>query len=296
MVKAVLLLSLLLPGIAAAETALFEVYFLPLQEAETIVKSQLSPSGTIASLPSRRILLVNDDARYVDRARALLKRLDAPAQQYSANLELVSLSDEQARSIRADARLPGGWIRIVLAESNQQISARKRFSLHLTSNRQGIIESGTIKPYLQQTRQWLAGYGVINRHSVELVPITSGFYATVQPAGEGMVSVRIVPWVRNQRANSGTEGNSEVLIDLSPANAPRQAPNAPVRLNANPAMNRNQAIEMVGAATEVTMPVGETVTIAANNEEAKLLGDALFSSGSSIDKKSFAIRLRIEQR
>jgi len=290
MVREVLLLSLLLPGIAAAETALLEIYFLPLQEAEAIVKSQLSPSGTIASLPSRRILLVNDDARHVDRARVLLKRLDAPAQQYSANLELFSLSDEQARSIRTDARLPGGWIRIVLAESNQQISARKRFSLLLTSNRQGIIESGAIKPYLQQTRQWLAGYGVINSHSVELVPITSGFYATVQPAGEGMVNVRIVPWMRNQRANSGTEGNSEVLIALGAANAPRQAPNT------NPTMNQNQAIEIVGAATEVTMPVGETVTIAANDEEAKLLGDALFSSGSSINKKSFAIRLRIEQR
>jgi len=38
---AVLLLSLWLPVIAAAETATFEINYLPLQEAEAIIKSQL---------------------------------------------------------------------------------------------------------------------------------------------------------------------------------------------------------------------------------------------------------------
>lgn len=290
MVKAVLLLSLLLPGIVAAETALLEVSFLPLQEAEAIVKSQLSPSGTIASLPSRRILLVNDDASHVDRARALLKRLDAPAQQYSANLELVSLSDDQARSIRTDARLPGGWIRIRLSESAQSASSRKQYNLLLTSNRQGTIESGIIRSYHQQVRQWLAGYSVITVNSTELIPITSGFYATVRPAGDGMVNVQIVPWMRQQKSDRGRQGNAEVLVD------PGAQQTAPVRLNRNPVARQNQSIEMAGAATEVTIAVGETITIAANDEEAELLGDALLSSGSSISKKSFAIRLRIEQR
>ncbi|MDT8375675.1 MAG: secretin N-terminal domain-containing protein [Mariprofundaceae bacterium] len=286
---ALLLLSLWLPGIALAETAIFEIHYLPLQEAKTIVKSQLSKSGTIAALPSRGILLVNDDARHIDQARRLLKRLDAPATQYTATLELLSLNEEQARFIKTSARLPGGWIRIVLAESAQSASSRKQYNLLLTSGRQGSIESGIIQPYRQQTRQWLAGYGIIAVNSVELVPITSGFNATAAPAGEGMVNVRIVPWMREHREDSGREGNTEIVINPGAANAP-------VRLNANQAMHRNQGIEMAGAATEVTIAVGETVTIAASNEEAGMLGDALLSGGSSGSKKSFAIRLRIEQR
>ena len=297
-VRILLLLSLCLPSVAIAETAVFEINFLPLQEAEAVVKSQLSPSGTIVSMPSRRILLVTDDAGHIDRARGLLNRLDAPAQQYSANMELFSLSDEESRTIKTDARLPGGWIRVSLAGSSQYASSRKQYSLHITSNSKGSIETGTIQPYHQLTKQWLAGYGVINTHSVELVPITSGFHATVQPAGEGMVHVRIVPWMRNQRGNSGIRGNTEILIDLGATRTPQQAPNsnAPIQLNANPTMHHDQIIEMAGAATEVTIPVGETITITANSEEAELLGDALLSSGSTVGKQSFAIRLRIEQR
>jgi len=228
-----------------------------------IIASQLSPSGTIATLASRRIVLVSDDSGNVEQARALLKRLDVAARQYSVNLELFSLSDDQARSTRAEARLPGGWIRVAVAASRQHASTRSQFSLRLTSGSEGSLESGTIQPYRRQTKQWLAGYGVIRTNSVELIPITSGFYATVRPAGEGHVNVRIVPWMR---------------------------------LNSSPDTNQNRIIEMAGAATEVTIPIGENITIAATDEEASLLGDAMLASGSSTGKRSFAIRLSVEQR
>jgi len=296
--KLLLVGSLLLPLSALAETAVLEINYLPLNEAESIVKSQLSPSGTVTAMPSRRIIVVNDRASNIQQAKALLKRLDVQAVQYSANLELMTLDDEQSRSIRTSAQLPGGWTRVSMNDSQMHASSRKQFTLYLTSGSEGSVESGTIQPFHQQTKQWLAGYGVINAHSVELVPITSGFHATVHPAGKGMVTVRIIPWMRNQRGNDGLQGNTEVLVDLGATNAPRQAPNGaePIRLNANPAPNQNQVIEMAGAATEITIPVNETITIAANSEEAELLGDALLSSGSTIGKKSFAIRLRVDQR
>lgn len=298
LIKTLLLASLLMPGIAAAETATFEVLFLPLNEAKEVVKSQLSQSGSFATLPSRRILVINDDARHIEQARQLLKRLDQPAPQYQLYLELLSLSDDQIRSIQTDAQLPGGWIRVALKESEHHLSSRKRFNLRLTSSRQGSVESGTIQPYRQQTKQWLAGYGVIKAHSVELVPITSGFYATARRAGEKRVNIRITPWMQNQRVNEGIRGEIEILVDLGSTHSPRQAPsgNAPVRLNATPVMKQKQAIKIAGAATELTIPVGETIVIAASSEEAALLGDALLSSGSSTGKKSFAIRLRVEKR
>ncbi len=298
LVAALLLAALWLPGNALAETATFEVLFLPLQEASDVVKSQLSTSGSVATLPSRRVLVVTDDARHIEQARKLLKRLDQPAPQYQAYLELLSLSSDHIQSIKTDAYLPGGWIRIALNDSEHRLSSRKRFNLHLTSNRQGSIESGTIQPYRQQTKQWLAGYGVSKTHSVELVPITSGFYATVHSAGEEMVQLRITPWMQNQRASEGISGETELLIDLGSTHSPRQAPSAdaPVRLNARPVMKQHQTIEITGASTELTVPLGEAVTIAAGDNEAALLGDALLSGGSSTEKRRFAIRLRVEKR
>jgi len=282
--RGVLLWTLLLPMTAMAETALFEIHHLPLHEAREIVSSQLSESGSITSLPSRNILVVNDDPGHVEQAKQLLKRLDVAAKQYSTSLELFSLSDEQARSIKTDARLPGGWIRVSLQEGGHHLSSSKRFNLRLTSNRQGTIESGTVRPYQQHTRVWLAGYGVINTHSVEQVPVTSGFYATVRPAGNGMVTVRIVPWMRSQRAFDNIRQNSEIVIGRGSGMA------------SSPATAADQPIEIAGAATEVTISIGETVTIAASSQEAELLGDAILSSGSATGKKSFAIRLRVDSR
>lgn len=291
-------LLLLLPTLALAETAVIEVYHLPLQEAESIVKSQLSPSGSVAAMPSRNILVINDKASNIERTKALLKRLDVAAKQYSATIELITLQDNSNRSVTVSARLPGGWVKINMADSKTHLSNRKSYNLYLTSGSPGTIESGTIRPYRQQTRKWLAGYGVIHSSSVELVPITSGFHAMIQPASDGRVHVRITPWMRSLSANSTIQGNSEVRIDLGATNNRRQMPHgaAPVHLNTNPTMKQNRVIEMAGAATEITIPVGETVTIAANREEAELLGDALLSSGSGSSKKSFAIRLRVDPR
>lgn len=294
-----LLLSLLIPATTLAETAVLEIKHLPLQEAENIVKSQLSPSGNVSSMVSRSILVVNDRASNIERAKALLTRLDIAARQYSAYLELITLQHEANRSISTSARLPGGWVRINMASSKTHISNRKSYNLYLTSGSEGTIESGTIQPYRQQTKQWLAGYGVIRSSSVELVPITSGFHATVRPAGDGLINVRITPWMRSLRGNRAIQGNSEMMIDLGAANQPRQPPKgtASVRLNTTPPINQNRVIEMAGATTEITMPVGETVTIAAASEEAAQLGNALLlSSSSATDMKSFAIRLKVDQR
>jgi len=46
---------------AEAETATVEVLHLSLQEASDAVKSQLSRQGAVARLPSRQMLVIQDD-------------------------------------------------------------------------------------------------------------------------------------------------------------------------------------------------------------------------------------------
>jgi len=293
-----LLFCLLLPFQALAETAILEIEHLPLNEAQSLVQSQLSPSGSVTAMPSRNIIVVNDNSASIRNAKAILKKLDVPAKQYRATLELISLSEQQSRSLKTTAQLPNGWVQVSVDDSHHHQTSRRQYTLALTSGRAGNIESGTLQPYQQHIRQWLAGYGIIDSHSVNLVQVTSGFYATVRPAGEGKAHVRIVPWMKNLRGNPAIQGQTEVLIDLGNTNNPQQPPNnqAPVRLNANPALQQNRMIEIAGAATEVTIPIGETITIAANSSEAEMLGDALLSTGSTTGKESFAMRLRVNQR
>ncbi|MDX8403625.1 MAG: type II and III secretion system family protein [Mariprofundaceae bacterium] len=295
-----LLACFIFPQLLLAETATLEIYYLPLHEAEAVVKSQLSKTGSVAILSSRRILVINDDPQHIEQAKKLLKRVDQPVQQYTLYLEFFSIKENQAQSITTSAHLPGGWARITVEDNRQHISTKKRFNLHLTSNNQSSIESGSIVPYRQQTKQWLAGYGVIRANSVEMIPITSGFFANVRSATSDQVHIHIEPWMRSQHTNTEIRGETEILFGLGATHAPQRPPSnqAPIRLNAKPSSNQhiNQAIEIAGAATELTIPLGETVTIMAYDKEAEMLGKAMLSSSSNVDSNRFVITLRVEER
>ncbi|MDQ6981665.1 MAG: hypothetical protein Q9M08_01480, partial [Mariprofundus sp.] len=111
------------------------------------------------------------------------------------------------------------------------------------------------------TRLWLSGYGVVRVNSVELIPLTSGFNIAVSPAGTDQVRVRIVPWMK--------------------------------RISGGRHRQHDGVIEIAGAKTEMVIPVDESVTIAASNQEAKKLGAALLSRSASITKHQFIMHLRV---
>jgi hypothetical protein len=61
-------------------------------------------------------------------------------------------------------------------------------------------------------------------------------------------------------------------------------------------MSQNGVIEIAGAATELTIPLGKTVTIMSHDKEAAMLGEALLSGNSTTGTNHFVIRLLVEQR
>lgn len=227
MPQLLLLACLTFPQLLAAETVTLEVLHLPLHEAEAAVKSQLSEHGSVATLPSRRILIINDESKNIREARKLLKKLDVATPQYSLYLEIIHIQDEALKTIDTEALLPGGWVKLTLADRDLHRSSQHSFNLHLSANREGMIETGRLQPYRKHIRQWLAGYGLISINSVELVSVTSGFIAHVRPADSGHVHIRIKPWMRNQRARTGIRGETEILIDL--AQPPHQNRHLPIR-------------------------------------------------------------------
>jgi len=277
---------------------MLEVYHLPLNEAEAAVKSQLSKSGSVTILSSRRTLIINDESKNIQEARKLLKQLDVATPQYSMYLEMFHLQNSQLKATHTEAVLPGGWIQLNLKDKNLRSSNKQSLNLHLSANHNGSIEVGTLQPYRKHIRQWLTSYGLISTNSVNLVSVTSGFVAHVRPADSGHVHVRITPWMRNQKDHTGIKGKTEILIDLGTTTAPLKTPsrNAPIRLNANPSSNQNKPVEIAGAVTELTIPLSQAITIMANDKESKMFGEALLSRRSNINSNRFAIKLRIEQR
>ncbi|MDX8395342.1 MAG: hypothetical protein R8K22_02900, partial [Mariprofundaceae bacterium] len=262
------------PSLSLAVTETLDVHFLPLNEAVEVVRTQLSKTGRISALPSRRILVVEDDKKHLKQAKKLLQKLDQPLDQFVVEVSFDSKQKQQKNSTQGSVSLPGGWVRIEHSNRNLRSGSKQRFNLRVVANKRATIEAGVLRAYRQETRLWLAGHGLIDHQSVEIVPITSGFYVQLWRAGDDQVRIRLRPWMR--RTSAMIQGTPEILIDLGTTTTPRQAPSnqAPIRLNASPSRQQQPVIEMAGAATELTIPVGETITIAASHGDAEQLGKA----------------------
>jgi hypothetical protein len=288
-----------MPAQAATETV--SIHYLPMHEAASIARSQLSATGQVAVVKSRRLLILNDDQAHIKKATELLKRLDQMPAQYTAHVFIEELNESRSNGAGISSAhanlgtLPGGWLRVRLENQQHRSSNRQVFQLRVTANKPGDFEVGNIQPTRLETRQWLSGYGLIKQNSVELVPITSGFRILLWPAGENKVRVRLVPWM--QRASHQLQGQEEMLLNLGSTNTPATPPSnsAALRLNASPRLQHQQVIELAGAATELTVAVGEEVTIAASNHEAEILARALLSRHSSFGYKQLVIHLRVER-
>jgi len=284
--------SCLSPSYAATEA--LEVYFLPLHEASDAVKTQLSSEGKVVEINSKRMLLVDDKDAYIKKAKALLKRLDKPASQLTVQVKMEDISRLEERGIGAKAfisPLSGGWVKLAAGQQLRHTSHRSRYQLRVSANKPGRIEAGVIQSFNRETRRWLSGYGVIEQRSIELIPISTGFYVRARLATNGLVHVRITPWMKRV-LHEGVNNNQNVLIDLGKNGEP-VIPNSYLRYNANPKSRQNQEITIAGAATELTVRLGEEVTIAAVDREAEMLAKVLLGRYSKTGKRQFVMRLKV---
>ncbi len=282
------------PSYAASET--IEVYFLPLHEAAQAVKTQLSSEGKVIEINSKRMLLIDDESAYIKKAKALLKRLDQPVAQLNIQVEIEDISNLQKDSAAGTisvSPLSGGWVQLTMGQQLQHVANRSRYQLRVSANKPGRIETGLIQSFNRETRRWLSGYGVIQERSVELIPINTGFYVRARLAGDGLVHVRIIPWMK-RADHEGLDDNQDVLIGLgSSKNVIPVIPDSYLRYNANPDSEQNREINIVGAATELTIALGEEVTIAAVDHEAEQMAKMLLGRYSKIGKRQFVMRLKV---
>jgi len=282
-----------------AETATIKVLHLSLQEASDVVKSQLSRQGAVAQLPSRRMLIIQDAAGHIERARALLKRLDMPAPQMNVQVNVVEqeTNDETAMKV-SGVTLPGGWVRIQTNHEVRQGSNSQRFNLRVTPGKYGRIEAGHIRAIRPTIRRFLYRYGVADAPDLALVPITAGFDIQARLIDKSSVRLNIHPWFERERQETNIQADIEILPSLGSTAATKQPPatQAPMRLNMQPQQSSHiERIAVTDANTELTVRLGETVTLAATRQAAKAFGNALLDHYTTVANRSVLLRLTVTQ-
>ena len=134
---------------------------------------------------------------------------------------------------------------------------------------------------------------MIEERSVELMQITTGFYIRARLVVKKMVHVRLIPWMKRV-TQSGLDDNQEILLGLGKTTP--AIPDSYLRSNSNVNAKQNRGeISIAGAATELTIALGEEVAIAAVNHEAEQLAKVLLGRYSRVGKRQFVIRLKVSE-
>ncbi|OIO72958.1 MAG: hypothetical protein CO186_04745 [Zetaproteobacteria bacterium CG_4_9_14_3_um_filter_49_83] len=256
-----ILLACFCPIWAQAATEVFQVDFIPMNEAKAAVQMQLSPQGNVVIMHSQRKLIVMDDDAAIERVVRLLRQIDVMAQQFSTRVSISSHRREQASGIGVAAVLPGGWGRISARDSRQQSNISQQYQLRLQSGASGSIEVGQVVPLRQSVRAWLTGFGIVLEQQTRLTPVTGGFDISIRAAGENHARVTIHPWLK--QLNNRTDA-AAIRIDIAEAS------------------------------TELTVPLGQTVTLATTGGDAQQFATALIAATSQNSDQQLQFQFKVD--
>lgn len=240
-------------GMALAEALTYSVRHLPLNEAVQIAQSLASPQGKVATLESKRMLIIVDEPQRLTAILQLLRRLDRKNPAYEVTLEIRSIKEERLRKLAAHV-VDGGWILLAQDDKDKE-QTTSRLMLRLQAGREGEMVIGKIVPLRPWIRRRLAGHGLVSLHTVTLVPVTTGFRVRVHASTTGRALVSLTPWMRRLE--------SERTVYLNRAH------------------------------TEISVPLGRWIHLAAVEGEAESFGRALASRCEAGTRQSLVLRLHI---
>jgi len=284
---------------AQAATDSIEVLHLPLNEAAAAARSQLSETGKLAQMPSRRLLIITDDIPHLNKARELLKQLDVASPQLLIRMDISERNMQKNRALHVEqSPLPGGWVRLEAENAIRQTSNTRQFSLRTTSGTAGHIEAGEIRSSRRDIHDYLARYGIVEKNSVALLEITAGFDVQATLLADDKVRVRIRPWFKRAEQDTGLTGSLELLNDAGSTAATKQPPSntAPLRFNMRPNSESQEKIVYVSdAQTQIITKLGETITLASANSSAREFATALTDYHALQQQRDMLIRLHISR-
>jgi len=294
-----LLFSCLFYQSAQAATDSIEVLHLPLNEAAAAVRSQLSETGKLAQIPSRRLLIITDDTPHLKKARQLLKQLDVAVPQLLIRIDISELDMRKNRTTHLkQSPLPGGWAQLETVNNTRKSSNTRQFSLRTTSGSPAHIEAGEIRSSRRDIHHYLARYGIIEENSVALSEITAGFDVQATLLAGNKVRLLIRPWFKRAEQNTGLTGGLELLNDAGNTAATAQPPSntAPLRFNMQPSsITRDKIVYISDAQTQIIAKLGETITLLSANSSAREFANTLTAYHALQQQRDMLIRLHISR-
>jgi sulfur carrier protein ThiS len=252
---------------ARAETATIDVMHLPLSEAVAAARSELSGEGRVAQLPSRRLLIINDDAVHIERVRDLLRQLDSAPAQLAVQVNISEHAKSSHAGVALAVVLPGGWARLDANAGLQHAANRRDFMLRTSSGAPGHIEVGEIRPMQQSVRQYLTAHGIITESNLAYVGVTGGFDVQATKLTGDAIRLNIRPWLRRTAANTR---NIQQAQD-------------------------SDRIMVVEAATELTVTLDEQVTLAASKNAANEFSAVLLGLSELKNMRDLTISVRVSK-
>ena len=252
----------------AADVAVIRIKYHWASEVLPIVKSMLSPGGTVTASKRINSLIIVDSPDSIQRVRNYLDVFDKPIEQVRIHVRFFENRADAAGAASASGKVSGDNLSVATGGKKKggvdlSLKSRRRsqtnfseFLVFATSGQPAFIRAGKEIPYKGRwpdyTRRYSPGGTAVMFHSVE-----TGFEVTPTLAGD-LVHLKIVP-----RAAYG-KGNEAI-------------------------------IRFYGAQTELTTSYGQWVEIGGTNSRSNDVIKEILSQGNERNRSSMSMLLMVEK-
>ena len=299
---------------AWAETATIIVRNMPIPEAAALAKSQLSPTGHIIPLPSRKALIIEDDLTHIRQARKMIRRVDLLEAPLSIQVDTEAyVHGSEDSSHASHFMLSGGWERVHLEKgvlnstpsvsfsdpyAIQGLTPFSHFNLRLSPGKYGRMAIGEIRAIRPGVRRWLVHYGVADTPDMALVPVRAGLDIQAIWVDGTHVRLHIRPWIEQTNQKTDIQAEMGILPKLGTIRAAKHPPgtNASMWAYITPRMRSGTVhIELTDAETELLIKLKKTVVLAATADAAAAFSQALLSPHLVSGKPELRLRVKISR-
>ncbi|MFW5854391.1 MAG: secretin N-terminal domain-containing protein [Thermodesulfobacteriota bacterium] len=257
------------PGWCGAEVVVIPIQHRNAAELVPIIEHLLSSEGRVSHDRRTNSLIIIDRAEHLRNIRVVLDRTDAPSRQVNVRVRFHQTESKNERGGSVEGRVSGNdWtigtgkprgdgLGLRVRDDRSSESVRSEYAVRTTSGSSAYILAGQEVPFRSQWRSLCRGYAACP-NGVEFRRIETGFEVTPRVRGD-RVEIDLVPRI----SGIGSSGESEV-------------------------------IRFTEAATRLTAPLGEWVTVGGWDTQGDAVYRAILESASRRREETLEISLRVE--
>lgn len=252
-----------------------EVVVIPIQhrnaaELVPIVEHLLSSEGRVSHDRRTNSLIIIDRAEHLRNIRVVLDRTDAPSKQVNVRVRFHQTESKTERGGSVEGRVSGDdWtigagksrrdgLEVRVRNDHSSETVRSEYAIRTASGSSAYILAGREVPFRSRWRSLCRGYAAC-QNGVEFRRIETGFEVTPVVRGD-RVEIDLVPRI----SGIGSSGEAEV-------------------------------IRFTEAATRLTAPPGEWVTVGGWDTRGDAVYRAILESASRRRQERLDISLRVER-